>query len=175
MTRRILFVRAVNVGGTGKLPMAEFRALLEELGGDGVQTYVASGNAVGDFAGSAAELEKRVSAEIEARHGIRREVFARTPAQVRRALEAHPFPVDSARYSYVCFLDGAPTATARRAAADVPTGEEEWSLAGGELQLRYANGQGRSTLDLARLLKRLGVQGTARNLATVQKVIDLAG
>ena len=37
-------LRAVNVGGTNKLPMAELKALCEGVGLERVQTYIASGN-----------------------------------------------------------------------------------------------------------------------------------
>ena len=40
------FLRAVNVGGTGKLQMAELRAMIERIGGGAPQTWIASGNAV---------------------------------------------------------------------------------------------------------------------------------
>ncbi|MFX5705904.1 DUF1697 domain-containing protein, partial [Acinetobacter baumannii] len=32
MTTYVAFLRAVNVGGTGKLPMAELRAMCESIG-----------------------------------------------------------------------------------------------------------------------------------------------
>jgi uncharacterized protein (DUF1697 family) len=42
----IALLRAVNVGGTGKLPMSELKAMCEELGFGDVRTYIASGNVV---------------------------------------------------------------------------------------------------------------------------------
>lgn len=39
-------LRAVNVGGTGKLPMAELRAMCEAAVFLDVRTYIASGNVV---------------------------------------------------------------------------------------------------------------------------------
>jgi len=40
----IALLRAVNVGGTGKLPMGELKTMCEELGFAAVRTYIASGN-----------------------------------------------------------------------------------------------------------------------------------
>ena len=48
MTRYVGLLRAVNVGGTGKLPMADLRAMCAEIGFADVQTYIASGNVVFD-------------------------------------------------------------------------------------------------------------------------------
>ena len=46
MAALIALLRAVNVGGTGKLPMSELKAMCEELGFADVRTYIASGNVV---------------------------------------------------------------------------------------------------------------------------------
>lgn len=45
MTRYCALLRAVNVGGTGKLPMTELRAMCEGCGFKDVRTYIASGGA----------------------------------------------------------------------------------------------------------------------------------
>jgi uncharacterized protein (DUF1697 family) len=46
MAAFIALLRAVNVGGTGKLPMSELKAMCEEIGFTSVRTYIASGNVV---------------------------------------------------------------------------------------------------------------------------------
>ena len=46
MTAWVALLRAVNVGGTGKVAMADLKALCEGLGLDQVRTYIASGNEV---------------------------------------------------------------------------------------------------------------------------------
>ena len=46
MTVHIALLRAVNVGGTGKLPMSELKALAEGLGLRDVSTYIQSGNLI---------------------------------------------------------------------------------------------------------------------------------
>ena len=173
MSTRILFVRAVNVGGA-TLPMAEFRALLAELGGENVRTYIASGNAVLDVPGDAARFDRAVEAAITERYGFVREVISRTPAEVSAALAAHPFEVVDPKFSYITFLTATPAADALAAAANVPTGADEWRLAGRELHLKFADGMGRAVLNLDRLLRSLGVAGTARNLRTTQALVELA-
>ncbi len=59
MTTRILLVRAVNVGGA-KLPMAEFRELLAELGAKHARTYIQSGNAVVELSGDPVAFDRAV-------------------------------------------------------------------------------------------------------------------
>lgn len=173
MTTRILLVRAVNVGGA-KLPMAEFRELLAELGGENVRTYIASGNAVLDVPGKADDFDRKVERAVKDRYGYFREVISRTPQELRESLESHPFEVVEPKYSYVAFLTAAPEAAAIVKAREVATGNDVWEPIGSDLHIRYANGAGRAKLDLNKVLKRLDVQGTARNLNTVQALIGLA-
>jgi uncharacterized protein (DUF1697 family) len=44
VTAYVALLRAVNVGGTGKLPMAALTAMGEACGFANVRTYIASGN-----------------------------------------------------------------------------------------------------------------------------------
>lgn len=46
MTEYVALLRAVNVGGTGKLPMAALTQMCEAVGFEKVRTYIASGNVV---------------------------------------------------------------------------------------------------------------------------------
>src|SRR5262249_9079986 len=53
MSTFIALLRAVNVGGTGKLPMTDLTRLCSKAGLANVQTYIASGNVVFDSSLSA--------------------------------------------------------------------------------------------------------------------------
>ena len=46
MTVYIALLRAVNVGGTGKLPMEQLVELCAGAGFTGARTYIASGNVI---------------------------------------------------------------------------------------------------------------------------------
>lgn len=172
--KRVILVRAVNVGGC-KLPMAEFREIAESLGAANVVTYIASGNLVADIPGDPQDFDRSLEKVLTDRFGWTREVISRTPAELVAALEAHPFEVTQPKFSYVAFMLTAPTADAIAAARDVPTGDDQWQVIGRELHLRYADGAGRPQLKEAQLHRALGkIPTTARNLLTVQKLIDLA-
>ncbi len=173
MTTRILLVRAVNVGGA-KLPMAEFRALLTDLGAQYVRTYIQSGNAVVDYAGDPAAFDRAVETALTDRYGYVREVISRGPDELARALEQHPFEVIEPKYSYIVPLTGIPTEVAIAEARQIETGADQWAVIRSDMHIRYASGAGRAELDMNKVLKQLGVQGTARNLNTVQKLIELA-
>ena len=59
MTAYIALLRAVNVGGTGKLPMEDLRALCAEAGFAKVRTFIASGNVVFSCRKSEAHVKRR--------------------------------------------------------------------------------------------------------------------
>lgn len=64
MTTYIALLRAVNVGGTAKLPMSALLALCEGIGFAGARTYIASGNVVFDSRLSEKQVKKRLEAEL---------------------------------------------------------------------------------------------------------------
>ncbi len=169
---RIHLLRAVNVGGA-TLPMAELREIAEQLGATQVSTYIASGNLLCVPPGDPAQFDRALEQAIEERFGFFREVISRSRDEVAAALAAHPFEVLEPKFSYVTFLTTAPAPEAVTAAREVPTGDDRWDIVGTELHVRYANGAGRPQMKDATIGRRLGVAGTARNLNTVQKLLDL--
>lgn len=170
--KRVVLLRAVNVGGA-QLPMAELRSIAADLGATDVSTYIASGNLIATIT-DPADFDRALERAIEHRFGFFREAISRTSAELRAALDAHPFEVVEPKYSYVSFLSSAPSASAIAKAKDLRTGDDRWEVVGDDLHLRYSNGAGREQLRTATLMKALGVPGTARNLRTVAALADLA-
>lgn len=171
---RIVLVRAVNVGGTAKLPMAQWRALAESLGATRVRTYITSGNMVCAPEGDPEAFDRALEAAVERQLGFFREVISRSVQQVSAALAAHPFEELDPRFSYITFLAGEPTAEAVAKAQNFETGADEWRVIGQEMHIRYAEGAGRAQMKDAAIGRALGVPGTARNLNTVRRLITLA-
>ncbi|MRK00057.1 DUF1697 domain-containing protein [Aeromicrobium sp. S22] len=174
MSTRIVLLRAVNVGGA-QLPMADLRAIATDLGARDVSTYIASGNLLADVPDEPETFDRALERAVEERFGFFREVISRTPAQVAAALEAHPFEVLEPKFSYVSFLAGEPTAEAISKAETYETGDDRWQVIGTEMHIRYADGAGRPQMKANSIGRALRVPGTARNLNTVRKLLDLAG
>ncbi len=167
MTTFVALLRAVNVGGTGKLPMSELAALCEGCGFSGVATYIQSGNVV---FGSALP-EKKVKAALESalakRMGKPVGVAVRTGAELAAVLEANPFKEAAPNRVIVLFLDAPPPRGALDA-VKIPGRERLW-LRGRELFVHYPDGQGASKLKLP-----LAREGTGRNLNTVARLAEMA-
>ncbi|MEO0973077.1 MAG: DUF1697 domain-containing protein, partial [Pseudomonadota bacterium] len=70
MTKRIVLLRGINVGGNNKLPMVVLRKLLTDSGCKSVATYIQSGNAVVDATLSNSALESRLERALERELGL---------------------------------------------------------------------------------------------------------
>ena len=92
MTAFVALLRAVNVGGTGKLPMSELKAMCEALGFEAVRTYIASGNVVFTSRKSESAVKKALEARLEAYAGKPVGVMVRTAAEMQAVLKDNPFP-----------------------------------------------------------------------------------
>ncbi len=111
MPTYVALLRAVNVGGTGKLPMADLRKVLEGLGFKNVETYIQSGNVVFDAAGSAAKVRAAIAAGLEKLMGTPVEVMVRTHEDLSRIIAGNPFAAEAAADGarvHVGFLAGRP-------------------------------------------------------------------
>ncbi|MEH6419408.1 DUF1697 domain-containing protein [Pseudomonas sp. CGJS7] len=168
MQTYIALLRAVNVGGTGKLPMAELRAMCEAAGFTEVRTYIASGNVVFRSALSAARVQAALEQRLAEYAGKPVGVILRSGAEMARALAAQPFKQAAPNRAVVIFLDGAPPADAL--AAVKHRNGEEIALGEREIYVHYGEGMADS-----KLVVPAAKAGTARNLNTVAKLIEMAG
>ena len=78
MTAYVALLRAVNVSGTGKLPMAELKRMGEECGFDNVRTFIASGNLLFTSEDSAKQVQACIAARIADFFGRDIPVFVRS-------------------------------------------------------------------------------------------------
>jgi len=84
-------LRAVNVGGTGKLPMSELKAMCEAAGFAKVRTYIASGNVVFESKLSEKSVKAKLEKSLEAYAGKPVGVLVRSGAEMAAVLDANPF------------------------------------------------------------------------------------
>jgi uncharacterized protein (DUF1697 family) len=163
----IVLLRAVNVGGTGKLPMGDLKRLCEKAGFQNVRTYIASGNVVGERGGAEAKAKAALEAELRAYAGKPVGVIIRTAAEMSKVIANNPFPDRSASRTVAIFLDHAPP---RDALKDVKgQADEELRSGAREIYVHYPDGIGRSKLRIP-----AAGDGTARNMNTVAKLAAMA-
>ncbi len=88
----IALLRAVNVGGTGRLPMADLKAMCEEIGCRQVRTYIASGNVLFSSALSEQQVKAALQARLAVYAGKPIGVLVRTAAEMAGIVAKNPFP-----------------------------------------------------------------------------------
>jgi uncharacterized protein (DUF1697 family) len=177
MPTYIVLLRAVNVGGTGKLPMADFRKMLADLGYRNIETYIQSGNAVFDAPGPAPRVARVIAAALEKQMGVPAGVLIRTHEDLQRVIAANPFAaeaaVDGARVHAV-FLSAAPAASAaaglERIVTQSPQRNDRYHVAGDTLYLHLPDGAAETKFTARSVDRILGGTGTARNWNTVLKL-----
>ena len=167
MTAYIALLRAVNVGGTGKLPMTDLKAMCVAAGYSHVQTYIASGNVVFASKDKPAQIKAALEAKLKSYAGKPVGVVVRTAKEMTDVLAANPFPNAAPNRTLALFLDEPPPATAL---AEIRgRNDEELRLGTREIYVHYGSGMGSSKLVIP-----AAKSGTARNMNTVAKLAELA-
>lgn len=150
--------------------MAELRAALEADGFAAVRTYIQSGNLVLDFP---EPPESRIGELIENNFGFSPWVLALSPEALGRAAAANPFRDNAGKTVHFFFLDRDPETVNRELAEQLRADSEQWALTGRVAYLYAPDGIGRSKL--ASKMGRVfpGVQITARNRNTIEKLLEM--
>jgi len=167
MPAYVALLRAVNVGGTGKLPMSDLKALCTEMGLRRVETYIASGNVVFDADAAAEVVRAQLTQRLQVYAGKPIGVLVRTAEQMRGVLADNPFADRPANLTYAFFLaDESTPATLGDLRGQ---SGEEIHLRPREIYVYYPSGMGRSKLQIP-----AAKNGTARNLNTVAKLAAMS-
>ena len=163
MTAYVALLRAMNVAGTGKLPMTELKAIGEACGFKDVRTFIASGNLLFDSNLAEAEARARIEARLEAFFGKPVAVFVRTAAELAATAAANPFDDDKPSRVMAHFIAEQPVAAMLAEARDVAG--ERMALGPRSIIVSYGEGIGKTRLKLPAVK-----HGTARNMNSVAKI-----
>ncbi|PKB25800.1 uncharacterized protein (DUF1697 family) [Novosphingobium kunmingense] len=166
MTPYVALLRAVNVGGTGALPMTRLKALGADAGLANPRTYIASGNLLFESDLTEPALIDRIEAALAQALDKRIEVFVRSLDELEAIIAANPFP-DAVGSRHMVFFHAAPLphdfgdrCRDRR--------DERLSVNGRELHVDYGEGIRTTKLKIPDKHSR-----TARNMNTVRKLAAL--
>ncbi|MFF9915296.1 DUF1697 domain-containing protein [Streptomyces sp. NPDC013457] len=179
-TTYAVLLRGINVGGHRKVPMADLRSLLEELGHRDVRTYLQSGNAVFTTdTDRPTEQEQTTAIEeaVEKRFGFRVDCLVRDADYLAAVVDACPFPAAEleGKQLHVTYLSE-PVTPERFASIDQDAFlPEEFRLGDRALYLYAPEGLGRSKLGevLSRPALFKGIVATSRNWNTVVKLAEM--
>ena len=132
MTRYLLLLRGINVGGRNKVPMAALRELLESHGHANVSTYIASGNVILTSDQTAATIKRELEEGLPKTFKLDSELVAvlvLTLAELRAVVRNRPKgfgDTPDAYHSDAVFLMGIDATTAMKVFDPRPGVDEVW-------------------------------------------------
>ena len=186
MATHVALLRGINLGGKNKVAMADLRALVAGLGHADVSTYIQSGNVLFTAPADAdcAVTARAITAAVAATLGVTAPVVVVTREELAQILADNPFPdePDPRRVHAVVLSEPPwPELAAKLDAARVKSAQagapDEALAVGRTLYLHTPDGYGRSVLAeaLLRIVSspKSGATGTARNWATMTKLLEL--
>jgi uncharacterized protein (DUF1697 family) len=164
----VALLRAVNVGGTGKMAMTDLKAVCEAAGFEGVRTYIASGNVVFHTSMTVASAKQALEAGLAKHAGRPLGVLMRTAKEMTAVLAGNPFPQAPGNRVMAVFLDEK-TSPGMLEGVTGQAADEAIRLGVREIYIRYGSGMGNSKLKIP-----AAKSGTARNMNTVAKLVEMA-
>jgi uncharacterized protein (DUF1697 family) len=164
----VALLRAVNVGGTSKLPMADLRRMAEECGFAEPRTYIASGNLLLRSDESETAIRELLEQKFNAYFGKPVPVFVRTAKELAAAAAANPFPDEKGSRLMVSFLHEPPPPDI----VERVRGRGNERIATGTREIYVAYGEG---ISHSKLILPPEPSRTVRNMNTVEALARLAG
>lgn len=176
-SRFVVLLRGVNVGKANRVPMAEFRAALEDLGHTEVKTLLNSGNAVFTApARNPQELAEAIAAAVQQRFGVTTPVVVKAAAEVTAIVAGNPIVPpqhEHSRFLVAFAMDPAALQGLAALQSRLLPGER-LAVTDHAAYLHCASGLLQSRVGEA-LLGQAGRGVTSRNWATVLKLAALVG
>ena len=177
MPRFVALLRGVNVGKGKRVPMAEFKAMLEGLGYTDVSTLLNSGNAVFTSAArSQRKHEASIAAALEETMAVTTPVIVKSAADWSAVLSASPIKppeADHSRY-LVAFAAAEEALLELKPLQELAQAPERFIVTEVAAFLHCPAGVLQSRLGEA-LLGKAGKRVTTRNCATVLKLSTQVG
>ena len=175
MTKYVVLLRGINVGGHKKVPMAELRELLTKSGFENVRTYIQSGNIILKSKDkSRRNLEKIIQKSIFDHFGFEVPLIVKTRAELNSIFEACPFSQEKKENSYFIMLSDIPKSDVLNEVSNITFKNEEFVIIKDCLYFYSSAGYGKSKFNMNSFEKKLNVRATARNYKTMVKLIAMS-
>lgn len=165
MQKYAAFLRAVNVSGTGKLPMSELKKMCEDLGFENVKTYIASGNVVFQCDLEPKLIQAAIDSKLREFFGKSIGVYVRTIEEIRKIISDNPFKNLEPNRVIISLLDDMPI----NVMDGVKNHKEEKIIAKNNAIYTYY-GEGMGSSKLSAPWHKIS---TGRNVNTISKILEL--
>ena len=147
--------------------MSTLKGMCEIIGFTDIRTYIASGNLTFTSEESKRYVKEALEAELRKYANKDVGVVIRTASELKKVLEQNPFPNKKPNHTVAVFLDKKPSDDE----LDKVTGQadEKLKLGHREIYVHYGSGMARSKLKFP--AQKIG---TARNINTIRKMVELS-
>lgn len=169
MKTYIVLLRGINVSGKNKLPMAELRELLNDLGFQNVQTYIQSGNIVLESDSSKTQVSKKIKQCIKSNYDYDVPVLVKTNDEWQKAIANNPFKSVEEKQQYFTFLSNIP----KEKTIVIDAKQDEFEIIEDVVYVNAVGGYGKTKLNNNFFEQKLKVSATTRNLKTSIKLLEL--
>lgn len=165
----VVLLRAINVGGNNKIPMADLRDLLGELGYDDVRTYIQSGNIVLSSQSDSDDIGVAIHDGIKKKFDLDIVVIVRTAAEFTADVAGCPYSDEDPKQVGISFL-AEPFSGALDASAFDP---DVCTVTPTAVSVFCPSSFAETKLTNAWIEKHSGVPTTMRNWNTSQKLLAM--
>ncbi len=177
MKTYIALLRGINVSGQKKIRMADLKSHLDELGWEGIQTYIQSGNIVfRSTDNNPVQLAQKIKQKLQDKYGFEVPTLVLAPRELMHIIHNNPFTRDPGTAEdrlYVTFLFNLPRADLARKLQELKRHNEEFIHDDKIIFLYYPEGYGRAVMNNNAFEKALQVEATTRNWKTVNKLYEI--
>ena len=168
----ISLLRGINVSGQKKIPMKELAKVYEQLGYQGVKTYIQSGNVIFTTGeDNMAELSKKIETTIQQQFEFDVKVLVKTPQALQNVILENPFARER---TFVTFLFQLPKTIPLDELNQAKQAGEELMVKRDVVYFCCPDNYGKSKLSNNFFETKLKVPATTRNWKTVNKLFELA-
>lgn len=172
----VALLRGINVGGKHIVPMKQLVEIFTDAKCGNVRTYIQSGNVVFNAPPKIAKtLPALLAKKIEERFGFSVPVVLRSREELAEAARNNQFLKAGLPQPtlHVYFLADMPSADAVKTLDPQRSAPDAFHVSAREIYLHVPNGMGRTKLTCAYFDSRLSTIATARNWATVLKLLEM--
>ena len=170
MKKFVVFLRAINDGGTKVIKMDNLKRMFDSFGLSNVQTYIASGNVIFE-ADESANLESRIETQLEKALGYKVETFLRSLDEVTKIATKPYFEPRGDETLHIAFLRQGPEKKAEQDLLSCRSEADDFAVQGREAyNLRRERDKSIFSNDF--IEKTLKVRATTRNLNTIRKIAE---
>jgi uncharacterized protein (DUF1697 family) len=179
MTVFISMLRGINLGGHNKIQMTGLISLYQDLGFNGVSSYIQSGNILFETKKKISDLklEQKIAQALLRVYQLEIPVIIRSREEFKKIVSINPFLGKKGILTeklHISFLSEVPDPANLKKLDGLVPSPDKFILIGREVYLYCPGGYGVSRLTNNFFENKLKVKATTRNWNTANKLLELA-